>query len=413
MAEWREIAAGTEGAVLSHDGCDVVGEHRQLQVDDLRSHTGARHGQAAGAEQQQGSDHLWLHGVSHARRMGAHECHLQLGGALRRDGRRGQGAETRGDPVDGGLPRHEAVDEGGGSLHRGACTGTQMCRGVMPGNRDDVVEREATASQLDGGSARRCFHLVADAAILRNVSQVSNRALRVAGQSTVAETARATDRGLSLLREVADHPHGLPLADLARAVDLSASTALRQLRSLEAAGFAVRRTDGGWVPGPELQRIARNLAASATLPRLAESVLASLAQALGESAYLAEVADERTAVYVAMESGTHAVRHVSWLGHTVPRRGTAVGRALVGNVDPDGVAVREDAVERGITAVSAPVRDASRHVVAAVSVVGPSFRLAGEVLAAARGVVAEHAAQLSRAAGFVEVSASRAPKQSA
>jgi DNA-binding IclR family transcriptional regulator len=214
------------------------------------------------------------------------------------------------------------------------------------------------------------------------------------------DTPRATDRGLRLVREVADHPHGLPLADLARAVELSASTALRQLRSLEAAGFAVRRSDGAWVPGPELLRIARNLAASATLPRLAEPVLASLAESLGESAYLAEAADDRTAVYVAMESGTHAVRHVSWLGHTVPRRGTAVGRALVGDVDADGVAVREDAVESGITAVSGPVRDASGQVVAAVSVVGPSFRLAGPALAEARGAVAAHAARLSHAAGF-------------
>lgn len=219
------------------------------------------------------------------------------------------------------------------------------------------------------------------------------------GRRAQAETPRATDRGLSLVREVAEHPHGTALADLARAVDLSPSTTLRQLRSLQAAGFAARRSDGLWVPGAELMRIARSLAAMATLPRLAEPVLSALAEELGESAYLAEAADARTAVYVAMEAGTHAVRHVSWLGHTVPRRGTALGRALAGNVDPDGVAVREDAVESGITAVSAPVRDAHGEIVAAVSVVGPSFRLAGDALERARVAVAGHAAQLSRLAG--------------
>ena len=201
------------------------------------------------------------------------------------------------------------------------------------------------------------------------------------------------------MRAVADHPHGLALADLARAVGLSASTTLRQLRSLEAAGFAVRRVDGCWVPGAELLRIARNLSATATLPRLAEPVLAALADELGESAYLAEVVDDRTAVYVAMEAGRHSVRHVSWLGQTVPRRGTAVGRALVDQTDLDGVAVREDAVESGITAVSAPVRDTAGNVLAAVSVVGPSFRLSGTVLAAARIAVAAHAATLCRLAG--------------
>jgi DNA-binding IclR family transcriptional regulator len=100
-----------------------------------------------------------------------------------------------------------------------------------------------------------------------------------------------------------------------------------------------------------------------------------------------------------MEAGPHAVRHVSWLGHRVPRRGTAVGRALRGDVDADGVAVRVDAVESGITAVSAPVRGAGGEVVAAVSVVGPSFRLEGRALAAARTAVGSHAARLSRSAG--------------
>jgi DNA-binding IclR family transcriptional regulator len=212
---------------------------------------------------------------------------------------------------------------------------------------------------------------------------------------------RATDRGLSLVVAIADHPQGVLLADVARQVTLSASTALRQLRSLEAAGFAVHRSDGRWAPGPELLRIARSLSAMATLPQLAESVLAQLSVETGESAYLAEKIDARTAVYVAVEPGRHAVRHVSWLGQVVQRHSTAVGAALAGRVDPDGVAVRFDAVEQGVTAVSAPIFDTSGEVVAAMSVVGPSFRLVGDELARARVAVARHAARLSRLAGHV------------
>lgn len=210
---------------------------------------------------------------------------------------------------------------------------------------------------------------------------------------------RATDRGLRIVTVVADHADGLALADLARAVELSASTALRQLRSLQAAGFAVRRADGRWVPGPELLRIARTLTVTASLAVLAKAELAALSDALGESAYLAEVLDEHTAVYVAMAAGTYAIRHVSWLGRTVPRLGTAVGRALEGRVDDDGVAVRADAVEPGVTAVSAPILDGSGHVVAAISVVGPSFRLRGVALASARRQVAARAQALSGSAG--------------
>ncbi|MEY4173400.1 MAG: hypothetical protein RI900_565 [Actinomycetota bacterium] len=210
---------------------------------------------------------------------------------------------------------------------------------------------------------------------------------------------RATDRGLALLRVVADHPDGIALADAARAVDLTASTALRQLRSLESAGFASRDADGRFVPGPELLRIARSLAGTVTLTRLAESALTALAEATGESAYLAEASDSRTAVYVAAAPGTHAIRHVSWLGQQVPRRSTAVGAALAGRVAADGAATRSDAVEPGVTAVSAPVHGVDGRIVAAISVVGPSFRLTGTALQHAQACVAQQARTLSAAAG--------------
>lgn len=214
-------------------------------------------------------------------------------------------------------------------------------------------------------------------------------------------TPRATDRGLALLRVVAEAPagRGISLADAAREVGLAPSTALRQLRSLEAAGFAQRDDEGRYGPGPELLRLARSLTSGATLPRLVEPSLRALADETGESAYLAESVDESSAVYVAMQAGSHAVRHVSWLGHVVPRRSTAVGAALAGRTDDDGVSVRENAVEDGTTAVSAPVRDAAGDVIAAISVVGPSYRFEGRTLQRARLAVAREASSVSRQLG--------------
>ena len=110
--------------------------------------------------------------------------------------------------------------------------------------------------------------------------------------------------------------------------------------------------------------------------------------------YLAEPVDAGSAVYVAMEAGSYAIRHVSWLGRSVPRRGSAVGQALAGRVDDDGVVVVHDAVEAGVTAVAAPVRGMGGLIEAALSLVGPSFRLEGAALAEARRHVAGGAAAL-------------------
>ena len=53
-----------------------------------------------------------------------------------------------------------------------------------------------------------------------------------------------------------------------------------------------------------------------------------------------------------------------------------------------------DAVEQGITAVSAPVLGADGQPLAAISIVGPSFRLNGALLDRARHAVAGTAARL-------------------
>ena len=218
---------------------------------------------------------------------------------------------------------------------------------------------------------------------------------------------RATDRGLALLRVVADHPGGIALADAARAVELTPSTALRQLRSLESAGFAARDSEGRFAPGSEVLRIARSLAGAAALPRLAEPILVALAQSTGESAYLAEAADQTHAVYAAMEPGKHAVRHVSWLGQRVALHDTAVGAALSGTLDADGTAVRADAVEEGVTAVSAPVYGVGGSIIGALSVVGPRFRLQGRKLQTSRSAVAKQARTLSALAGAPANAATR------
>jgi IclR family transcriptional regulator, acetate operon repressor len=206
---------------------------------------------------------------------------------------------------------------------------------------------------------------------------------------------RATDRGLRLLSVVSDHPSGVALADAARSTELSPSTALRQLRSLESAGFAVHLADGRWAPGDELFRIARALTTVDSLARMAQPLLVALAEQTGESTYLAEPRGKATAVYVAMEPSRHAIRHVSWLGRILDRKSTAVGAALKGRVDGDGTAMLDDAVEVGVTAISAPVRDCTEAIVAAVSVVGPTYRLKAFGTAEVRALVAETAATLS------------------
>lgn len=183
---------------------------------------------------------------------------------------------------------------------------------------------------------------------------------------------RTVDRALSLLATVCnDGP--LTLADAARAAGLSASTALRLLRTLEAQEFVRRSDDGRYAAGARMIQLGARALSNDSLVSLAESALARVVAQTGESTYLAVRGAGDTALYVAIVEGTHSIRHASWVGRTIPLHGSAAGAVLAGETGLEGYVVVTQGVEDDITAIAAPVVVGGR-VVASLSVVVPSYR---------------------------------------
>ena len=204
---------------------------------------------------------------------------------------------------------------------------------------------------------------------------------------------------MQLLSAVGGSPAGVSLTEAAALVGLVPSTALRQLRSLEAAELLVRSdVDQLYRPGPQLIALAKTVFIGRTLSGAAQPFIDELAATTRESAYLAVGDGARQARYVAVAPGHHALRHSGWLGRSFSTTSTAVGAALRGRVDADGVVAREGTLEPGITAISAPIRSGD-GIIAAVNLVGPTFRLAQAELAEARAAVAACARQISQSVG--------------
>ncbi len=179
---------------------------------------------------------------------------------------------------------------------------------------------------------------------------------------------------MRLIAVAAEATDGIGLAEASRAVGLAPSTATRILRTLETTGFVARRDDGSYVAGPELIRLGALHASESPLLGAAQPHLDALATMTGESCYLAIPLDDDWATYVRMAQSSRSVRHVSWLGRRIPRAKSATGAALAGLVTSRGVAVVTDGVEPDTTAIAVPLRDRGA-VVAAINVVGPSFRM--------------------------------------
>jgi IclR family acetate operon transcriptional repressor len=186
-------------------------------------------------------------------------------------------------------------------------------------------------------------------------------------------STRTVDRALALLSEVCSG-ETVTLTSCARHTGLPPSTALRLLRTLEAAGFVSRADDGSFRAGPTMIQLGATALGRHELARLAGPALDRIGARTSESAYLSIRGVNRTAVYIAVVEGTHAVRHTSWVGRAVPMAGLAVGQVLTGAVPASGYVAGPDRQEPDVTAIVAPVRYPG-GVAAALSVIGPTYRI--------------------------------------
>ena len=208
---------------------------------------------------------------------------------------------------------------------------------------------------------------------------------------------RTVERALTLLTAVAED--GGTLSQLARAAELSPSTASRLLATLAAQELVRRDEYGRYGPGTRLRQLAAVALRSDPVYELAGPHLAALASETGESANLAVAADGRRVVYLRQVASPKLVQTASWAGRTIPRRGTALGAALRGAVGADGYVARAGAVEPDVTSIAAPVYGADGQIAGALSVLAPNYRTSAGRIDACGLAVARHAAELSRSLG--------------
>ena len=208
---------------------------------------------------------------------------------------------------------------------------------------------------------------------------------------------RTVERALTLLASVAER--GGTLSQLARAAELSPSTASRLLATLATAEMVRRDEHGHYQPGTRLRQLAATTLREDPLYELAGPHLEALAGETGETANLAIGADEQHIVYLRQFAGPKLVQTAGWAGRTIPRRGTALGDAMRGAVNGHGYVAREGAVEPDVTSIAAPVFGPAGEIAAALSVLAPSYRVSRRRIERSGRAVARHAGELSRSLG--------------
>jgi DNA-binding IclR family transcriptional regulator len=200
------------------------------------------------------------------------------------------------------------------------------------------------------------------------------------------------DKAVGVLWATAAEPCGL--AELCERTGLPRATAHRLAVGLEAHGLLHRGADGRWRPGPTLNELASRTgdplveAAAAVLPRLRDLT--------GESVQLYR-RDGIQRVCVAASEPPSGLRDTVPVGSRLPMTAGSGAKVLAAWADPATQrAVLADAAftertlldvrrrgwaqsvaerESGVASVSAPVRNGTGQVIAAVSVSGPVDRI--------------------------------------
>ncbi|HEY6532713.1 MAG TPA: IclR family transcriptional regulator [Acidimicrobiales bacterium] len=184
------------------------------------------------------------------------------------------------------------------------------------------------------------------------------------------------DKAVGLLDVLEDRPRSL--AELVDATGLSRATAHRLATALEAHGLVRRDDDGRFTLGTRLIALGRAASDRVPLAAAAADALEELRDATGESVQL-YVREGELRICVAALQSPHGLRTIVPLGASLPLDVGSAGRLLLdesserSGPDPGWVASVGER-EAGVASVSAPVRDASGRVVAAVSVSGPIER---------------------------------------
>ncbi|MDD7964425.1 IclR family transcriptional regulator [Actinomycetospora lemnae] len=213
------------------------------------------------------------------------------------------------------------------------------------------------------------------------------------------------DKAVVVLRAAAATP--CALGELCERTGLPRATAHRLAVGLEAHRLLTRDADGRWRPGPALGELAHGhgdpllTAAEEVLPQLrdltGESVQLYRRDGLDPTARVCVAAAEPASglrdtvpvgVRVSMAAGSGAKILAAWSRD----RTSAFPESVLDEVRRRGWAQSVAEREAGVASVSAPVRDATGAVVAAVSVSGPVDRIgrrpgarwADALLAAAR-----------------------------
>lgn len=263
-------------------------------------------------------------------------------------------------------------------------------------------------------------------------------AVSFAAHSTTTDTGevKSAARSLELLELFAAHRDGLTLGEVCVLTGWPKSSTLALLRTLRSRDYLSDGSrDHAYRLGHRVAWLGASYLAGINLVQEGLEIVRQVSRLCDETVHLATLRG-RDVHYLVKEEGSSQMRMVSAVGTTFPAHGTGVGKTLLSALSPyefdalyppgvelqpltpdtitDRAALLAELAEIrsrgyaydrgestvGLQCIAAPVRDATGHVVAAMSVSVPAPRFTDDRIPYLRGALLNGAQQLSMRLGF-------------
>lgn len=230
---------------------------------------------------------------------------------------------------------------------------------------------------------------------------------------------RSASRVLDVMETVARHqPVGV--SGLARLLETDKSAVQRAIMTLAASGWIQRSAEGGeWRLTARLHDLSQQALGRTGLRETARPILEELRDLTGETAALIVLENDRLIISDIAES-RELLRMAPQAGTTAPLRESASGLTIFAHLPPkqverlwghaldpatmrefahcraQGYAMSENPSANGAVTIAAPIFEADGYPAAAILLVAPRERLAGDRVAEAGRLVVRAAASISR-----------------
>lgn len=213
--------------------------------------------------------------------------------------------------------------------------------------------------------------------------------------------------GLLLIETLAGSTAGKGVTTLARSIEMDLGQTHRLLAALVNSGYVfLDEASHTYRLTPKLVQLAAEFMGNMDLATASRPAMRELCAETGETVHLAAFAGSAPPVCVARELSPHPVSVSSDVGESFAFETSAIGKAVAEAREADGASrpsrytLDWGTYRPSVVAAASPIFDWSGHVVGAIAVSGPGYRVSSERLDELGELVAHAASSISRTLGL-------------